>query len=122
MRDKLLPLACSFCHKEHKDVAKLIAGPSVYICNECVFSFVEGMKSGGSLTADKGAAEDRCSFCGKPRAEVAAVFSRDDHRICNECLDICLELSINPQFSDVTGITSDNPQFSDVTDTTSDNK
>ena len=27
---------CSFCGKEAKDVRKLIAGPSVYICDECV--------------------------------------------------------------------------------------
>jgi hypothetical protein len=29
-------LRCSFCGKLHTDVAKLIAGPGVYICNECV--------------------------------------------------------------------------------------
>ncbi|MEA1966791.1 MAG: ATP-dependent Clp protease ATP-binding subunit ClpX [Thermodesulfobacteriota bacterium] len=27
---------CSFCGKSQKEVTKLIAGPSVYICNECV--------------------------------------------------------------------------------------
>jgi ATP-dependent Clp protease ATP-binding subunit ClpX len=27
---------CSFCGKEAKDVRKLIAGPSVHICDECV--------------------------------------------------------------------------------------
>ena len=29
-------LNCSFCGKGRNDVEKLIAGPSVYICNECV--------------------------------------------------------------------------------------
>ena len=32
--DKLL--RCSFCGKSQNDVRKLIAGPSVYICDECV--------------------------------------------------------------------------------------
>ncbi len=27
---------CSFCGKSHSEVKKLIAGPSVYICNECI--------------------------------------------------------------------------------------
>jgi len=27
---------CSFCGKYHSEVAKLIAGPDCYICNECV--------------------------------------------------------------------------------------
>jgi ATP-dependent protease Clp ATPase subunit len=30
------PCCCSFCGKDHTDVAKLIAGPGVYICDECV--------------------------------------------------------------------------------------
>lgn len=27
---------CSFCDKSQHDVKKLIAGPNVYICDECV--------------------------------------------------------------------------------------
>jgi ATP-dependent Clp protease ATP-binding subunit ClpX len=29
-------LSCTFCGKGQEDVRKLIAGPSVYICDECV--------------------------------------------------------------------------------------
>ena len=29
-------LACSFCGKSQKEVKKLIAGPTVYICDECI--------------------------------------------------------------------------------------
>jgi ATP-dependent Clp protease ATP-binding subunit ClpX len=29
-------LTCSFCGKHQRRVDKLIAGPGVYICNECV--------------------------------------------------------------------------------------
>ena len=29
-------LFCSFCGKNQNEVKKLIAGPSVYICNECI--------------------------------------------------------------------------------------
>ncbi|MBT3217635.1 MAG: ATP-dependent Clp protease ATP-binding subunit ClpX [Proteobacteria bacterium] len=31
-----MDLCCSFCGKSQKEVRKLIAGPSVYICDECV--------------------------------------------------------------------------------------
>ena len=34
-RDKS-SVTCSFCHKKQEQVDKLIAGPNVYICNECV--------------------------------------------------------------------------------------
>jgi ClpX C4-type zinc finger len=30
------PVGCSFCAKSQFDVVKLVAGPGVYICNECV--------------------------------------------------------------------------------------
>jgi hypothetical protein len=33
---RLQALCCSFCAKNKDAVAKLIAGPGVYICNECV--------------------------------------------------------------------------------------
>lgn len=33
---RLAPLCCSFCIKDTDAVAKLVAGPGVYICNECV--------------------------------------------------------------------------------------
>ncbi len=29
-------LRCSFCHKSQREVKKLIAGPSAYICDECI--------------------------------------------------------------------------------------
>ena len=36
-------LRCSFCNKPQREVKKLIAGPNVYICNECVETCVEIM-------------------------------------------------------------------------------
>ena len=32
----LSTLSCSFCTKDKDSVAKLVAGPGVYICNECI--------------------------------------------------------------------------------------
>jgi ATP-dependent Clp protease ATP-binding subunit ClpX len=36
MENKDNKLTCTFCGKGQEDVRKLIAGPSVYICDECV--------------------------------------------------------------------------------------
>ncbi len=36
MTEEKIPVRCSFCGKNSKQVEKLIAGPSVFICNECV--------------------------------------------------------------------------------------
>ena len=34
--EKRETLSCSFCGKSQKEVKKLIAGPTVYICDECI--------------------------------------------------------------------------------------
>jgi ATP-dependent Clp protease ATP-binding subunit ClpX len=36
LADQEPPLQCSFCGKSSEQVTKLIAGPGVYICNECI--------------------------------------------------------------------------------------
>ncbi len=35
-KSKILKISCNFCGKNQKEVKKLIAGPDVYICDECV--------------------------------------------------------------------------------------
>ena len=37
-------IKCSFCGKSEEQVKNIIAGPNVYICNECVGSCVEILK------------------------------------------------------------------------------
>ena len=37
------PLTCSFCGKHQRQVKRLVAGPGVYICNECVDLCVESI-------------------------------------------------------------------------------
>jgi ATP-dependent Clp protease ATP-binding subunit ClpX len=50
---------CSFCGKSHSEVRKLIAGPGVYICNECidVCSGILDKELGGAAGKGKTAAE-----------------------------------------------------------------
>jgi ATP-dependent Clp protease ATP-binding subunit ClpX len=51
---------CSFCGKSHSEVKKLIAGPGVYICNECIdvcSNILEKELGGGSPAKGKTPAE-----------------------------------------------------------------
>lgn len=49
-------LKCSFCGKSQKQVKKLIAGPGVYICNECIELcneiIEEELNTGGEVTGN----------------------------------------------------------------------
>jgi ATP-dependent Clp protease ATP-binding subunit ClpX len=40
-RKSTATLTCSFCGKHQRQVKKLIAGPGVYICNQCIDLCVE---------------------------------------------------------------------------------
>ena len=51
-------LCCSFCGKNQREVKKLIAGPTVYICDECIelcndIIAEEGQKDQSTRTGDK---------------------------------------------------------------------
>jgi hypothetical protein len=59
--------SCSFCGKTHTEVKKLIAGPNVFICNECINLSVDIIASEGlsetvereSLAAEPAAKKNR---------------------------------------------------------------
>ena len=83
-------LRCSFCNKSQKEVLKLIAGPTVFICDACVDVCLDIIKEDRLLRAqetvrsaqDLRAALD-AGVIGQSAAKVAlsAVFSRHHFRI-----------------------------------------
>ncbi|MGC8915885.1 MAG: ATP-dependent Clp protease ATP-binding subunit ClpX [Thermoanaerobaculum sp.] len=64
-RDHLL--RCSFCNKSQREVRKLIAGPNVYICDECVDVCLD-------IIAEDRAREAREAQLGLPKPEEIKAF------------------------------------------------
>ena len=87
---------CSFCAKKQAEVAKLIAGPAVFICSECVQDCTNALGTGepsGSITMIIAkTAEASCSFCGRKPVEVVRIVGVPTARICNQCVKICEEI------------------------------
>ena len=77
-------LYCSFCGKDQRGVAKLVAGPAVFICDGCLNEF----RSEGAPAVLP--ADDQCSFCAKPNSSVKQLYAGPTTRICDECLAVCL--------------------------------
>lgn len=46
-------LRCSFCGKSQNEVRKLIAGPGVYICDQCIKICVEMLEEDNILSRSK---------------------------------------------------------------------
>jgi len=87
-------LKCSFCGRSKDDVAKLIAGPGVYICERCVGLAHRAAESspveGFDLVAKT--SNLKCSFCGKKAGHVGTLVDGPGICICNECLQLCDEV------------------------------
>jgi ATP-dependent protease Clp ATPase subunit len=82
-------LHCSFCGRAQQQVAKLIAGPNVYICDDCVTlarSWEPLPYPGRS-----------CGFCGTWSPRERPVTGRGVVAICDDCLDLCDEILAEEQ-------------------------
>lgn len=69
----LKTMRCSFCGKNAEEVEKLIAGPGVYICGECVTLCVEWLESDSPAPPRAPylrASPDAAAMAGKPSDEV----------------------------------------------------
>jgi ATP-dependent protease Clp ATPase subunit len=108
-------LHCSFCGKRRHEVRRLVSGPRVFICNECVALCrdiigprpppvdeprtperttadlpAQPLLDDEDVTAETKPPDDRhCSFCRKDKADVARLVSGPSVYICNECVELC---------------------------------
>ena len=73
--DSKNPLYCSFCGKSQHEVRKLIAGPTVFICDECVELCLDIIgednksllsKSGDKVPTPKEISQDSRRLCHRP--------------------------------------------------------
>jgi hypothetical protein len=87
-------LTCSFCGKNQDEVGKLIAGPSVHICSECVRTCdeiltkenVDGIEAGGETAASL--TEERlCGICMEARETDELIFLPHAAYMCAGCLE-----------------------------------
>ena len=67
--DEPVLAACSFCKKDNRQVKRLVAGPGVYICDECVAlcSQLVGQESSAEESAER-----RAQFTNRSAAEILA--------------------------------------------------
>jgi ClpX C4-type zinc finger len=87
-------LTCSFCAKNQNEVGKLIAGPSVHICNECVRTCEEILikenvdGADAAVASAAGAPEERlCGICMEARETDELIFLPHAAYMCAVCLE-----------------------------------
>lgn len=81
-------LQCSFCDRTEQEVRSLIAGPKVYICDECVNLCIDLLAKSFERKPES------CLLCGaaKERREMTHIPQRGP--VCGACLEV-VEKTIN---------------------------
>jgi hypothetical protein len=92
-------LSCSFCWRKETEVAKLVAGPRVYICDRCAAEVMRIMSD-----SDEANASDAPSRQASSRAllqRIRAVWRRwcsprNDNRCSGHASPVCLPRTMSP--------------------------
>jgi hypothetical protein len=88
--DESKTVTCSFCGKNQQEVRKVIAGPSVHICNECVNLCDEILVKENAKEAESAvqSTEERlCGICMEPRETDELIFLPHAAYMCAGCLE-----------------------------------
>lgn len=103
---------CSFCGKSHSEVKKLIAGPGVYICNECidVCARILDKELNPKLDGDHTSVESDVANLPKP-AEIMAHL--DKHVVGQDQAKKVLSVAVYNHYQRLAQVDS-NDEFSDV--------
>jgi len=92
-------LVCTFCKRPQDQVARLIAGPKVYICDDCISAAEKIMNGAHSapkfLALAREGAKVRCSFCRKGSGAERPILAGLAANICRPCLDVCRQILID---------------------------
>ncbi len=96
------PSFCSFCGTSQVDARKLVAGPGVWICEQCVASARRVMIDSSPMEDDlerfalaaPGDHNVRCDFCGNMPGRVEHIVTGGSplRGICDRCLKLCGEV------------------------------
>lgn len=85
---------CSFCGKGPKQVAKLVAGPGIHICDGCIANATKALNDEASaFQLLPETSRKRCSFCGS-RKRGLRLASAGGHQICGKCIALAKEISL----------------------------
>lgn len=83
---------CSWCDRPPAEVSRLVAGPNVFICDECVTAAERAVRAADGrhrpLASTKRGSKSRCAFCSQRASDTRPLVTGPPN-ICDECLRAC---------------------------------
>ena len=102
---------CSFCKKDAHEVRRLVAGPGVHICDECVAICADIIADAAPIAEGSperphskprwsgGGASVRCSLCGMPCLGEDVLLVEGRGIICRPCVADVEAMSANDKWA-----------------------
>ena len=88
---------CTWCGRPPSEVAKLVAGPGVYICDGCIDAadrVARGVTTRGPFSATaRRASLSRCAFCSRSPGGGRTLVRGKAASICTVCLETCRQIA-----------------------------
>ena len=89
-------LACTWCGRPPNEVAKLVAGPRVFICDACVAAAEDaatGRDTAGPFSVRmRASVRRRCDFCRRTAGKDRPILAAAVGNVCSACLEICRQI------------------------------
>jgi len=82
---------CTWCGRPPSEVGKLVAGPKIYICDDCTRDASRQLAAMADGKGSLRAARTRCSFCSRFGTGGRRVVAGPNANVCDECLKLCRE-------------------------------
>ncbi len=82
---------CTWCGRPPSEVAKLVAGPNVFICDGCWRTAERALRGEAAPGTGKARGKDRCAFCRRRGGEQRSIVTGASGNICSECMRLCRE-------------------------------
>ncbi len=93
---------CSFCGKSQDEIRKLIAGPNVYICDECIDLSNETLEREVESVSPRDAATPvssiaSCALCRLPKDVAELRMIGEKGVLCGECVDMVQSVAVRDE-------------------------
>ena len=82
---------CTWCSRPPSEVRKLVAGPNLYICDDCVADAFRQLPKTAKSTSGLRTVRARCSFCRRAATGERKVVTGARANVCDDCLRLCRE-------------------------------
>jgi ATP-dependent protease Clp ATPase subunit len=99
-----LDISCAYCQRSQNEVGKLVPGPGIFMCSDCVGDALASLVQESPSHTDRllssqnpNAALLYCAVCGKSSQEAKRLLEKNSFCVCSDCLKAALDVLLDEE-------------------------